>query len=207
MDSQKIGNWIQIVSGIALIVGIGLVIWELQQVRILTRAQLTSDNVSASVASNSAVMGENAAEILAKACLDPGTLSLHETTLLGYFYDQQIALVVRMKLLTDRDGLYAKDTWKNSAGPYFADIFRTAFGRAWFLRQGAWVDEEVLQAGYDFLEANAEPWCEVEHRELIKGAELYRQLSVEPSPILGDAMQERIRQHFLSQPEPGETLR
>lgn len=199
MDSQKIGNWIQIVSGIALILGLGLVIWELQQVRILTRAQLTSDNVSVSVASSSAVMGENAAEILAKACLDPGALSLHETTLLGYFYDQQIELVMRMKLLTDRDGLYAKDTWKDYAGAYFSDIFRTAFGRAWFLRQDpSWMDEGVLQAGYDFLDATAEPWCEVEHHELIEGAELYRRLTVEPPSILGDAMQKRIRQHFES---------
>ncbi len=110
MQNQTLMTWIQLLTSVWVFLGLGLVIWELQQVRTLARAQLTSDNFSInfsiSFASSTAIMGEDAAKVLAKACLEPGALNLRETTLLGHYYEQQMSLVLLTKLLTGRDGVY-----------------------------------------------------------------------------------------------------
>ena len=40
MKSQALTSWIQILTGFAVLAGLGLVVWELQQTRDLVRAQL-----------------------------------------------------------------------------------------------------------------------------------------------------------------------
>ena len=43
MDTQKVAHWVQIATGAAMLVGIGLVVWELEQSKDVAMAQLTSD--------------------------------------------------------------------------------------------------------------------------------------------------------------------
>ena len=43
MNYQSLSNWIQIVTGIAILVGLGLVVLELRQSRDIALAQLSSD--------------------------------------------------------------------------------------------------------------------------------------------------------------------
>jgi len=75
MDSQTIFNWIQTVTGLAVLVGLGLVIWELQQNREAMQSQLTSDGWQMLTNRNASVLGESPAEALAKGCEAPSTLT------------------------------------------------------------------------------------------------------------------------------------
>ncbi len=68
MTTQELANWVQVFSGIALVVGIVLVTLELQQTKALSRAQLKHDSVSLGIQREIAAMGENTLESLARAC-------------------------------------------------------------------------------------------------------------------------------------------
>lgn len=167
MNAQRVAVWTQVVGGAAVILGLGLVVWELQQVKTLTRAQLTSDLFAISVANHDTVMGESAAAVLAKACTDPAELSLEESTILNHFYVGQLELVSRMVVLTDRDGLFAPDYWKIPATGYFATVFETAYGRAWFMQQDpSWYAEGVIRAGREFLASRGEPRCVFDYESI-----------------------------------------
>ena len=63
MNIDKANIWIQLTTAFAVLVGIGLVVWELQQVRTLTRAQLTNDMFSITAGNHAAMLGENAAAL------------------------------------------------------------------------------------------------------------------------------------------------
>ena len=43
MESQKLVNWIQVATGIAVVVGLGLVVWDLRQIKIHARVQVGAE--------------------------------------------------------------------------------------------------------------------------------------------------------------------
>jgi len=135
MSSERNTSWIQIVTGFAVVVGLVLVIWELQQVRTLARAQLTSDFFALTSNKQVAMMGENPSATLSKACSDPENLTIDEMMILDHYYVSQMDFITRMELLTVRDGLYREGYWRELAPGYLYVIFESAPGRAWFARQ------------------------------------------------------------------------
>jgi len=68
MKSQSVGNWFQFVSMVAVMVGLILVIWELRQAREIVAAQIGADAFILMSQQSAAVMGEDAAKAIAKAC-------------------------------------------------------------------------------------------------------------------------------------------
>ena len=64
-------DWLQIVSNIAIVLGLVVLVYELQQARTLTYAQLISDAVSDTMSSRAPVSGESPAVTLARACYSP----------------------------------------------------------------------------------------------------------------------------------------
>ena len=50
MNAQAIANWVQIITSVAVLVGLGLVVFELNQTRTLVKTQLTSDGFIIGVA-------------------------------------------------------------------------------------------------------------------------------------------------------------
>ena len=68
MDSDKLNNWIQSISGLAIVVGLGLVIWELQLNREAIQSQLTTEAFHMINQFHTSTFGDDPAEVLAKAC-------------------------------------------------------------------------------------------------------------------------------------------
>ena len=68
MDNQIVSTRVQIITGLAVLVGLGLVILELQQTRTLARAQLTSDGWAEVFATQRSMLSENFNQTFAKAC-------------------------------------------------------------------------------------------------------------------------------------------
>jgi hypothetical protein len=64
MKSQL--DWIQIMTAAAVILGVGLVVYELRQTKDLVEAQLSVDSYVASFEADSMVLGENFSETLAR---------------------------------------------------------------------------------------------------------------------------------------------
>ncbi len=79
MNSQTLVNWTQIITGMAILLGLSLVVWELQQTRTLMRVQLLSDGVAAELENYRARLGDNPMPILTKACFSPDELTPEET--------------------------------------------------------------------------------------------------------------------------------
>jgi hypothetical protein len=73
-SNRDLSTWVQIVTGVAVVVGLVLVIVELRQVQTLSRAQLTSDAMIQRGNVQLAMAGENPDVALAKACIEPESL-------------------------------------------------------------------------------------------------------------------------------------
>ena len=61
MNSQALSSWIQAIGAVAILGGLGLVVWELQQAREIAKAQQASDGSAGYSQRVQAMMGENAA--------------------------------------------------------------------------------------------------------------------------------------------------
>ena len=147
----------------AVVLGLGLVIWELQQVRVLARAQLTSDFIAMNNAVYSSVMGENAAEVVVKGCLESEKLTPSERLILDNYFLSHANLLYRMVLLTDRDGLYPSGYWQDQIS-ILNPIVNSEYGRAWFyenITAPAW-SAEFISAGHNYIVQIGPPTCETE---------------------------------------------
>ena len=156
MNSQRVFNSIQIITGVAVVAGLGLVIWELQQTRQVARAQLTSDSFAAGLQISTAMFGEKAAAAEAKACSEPDALTDEELLILFNYYLSKFSVNRRLKVIEERSGLYEGD-WLRFAEGAFRQIFDTPVGRAWWKQ--ALVEEEYRELGDRILSQLGEPAC------------------------------------------------
>ena len=129
MDTRTLGNWIQMFTGFAVVIGLGLVIWELQQAREITRFEQARAGSAQYAQRVQAQMGENVAGAVAKACDEPDRLTTEEMFVLDRYY---------MDVLNNvRDPLSASKVsedltvgeWQQWTTPNFNRIFATEYGR------------------------------------------------------------------------------
>jgi hypothetical protein len=131
MDSGKLNNWIQSITGIAVVIGIGLVILELQQNREATMSQLSSEAFQMISQFHTSVLGDQPAEALAKACEQPKELTTEELVVLDHYYSDLVFRTTRVRRLGQRGGFYGEDEWKNNVGQWNL-MFETPAGRAYW---------------------------------------------------------------------------
>ena len=160
-------RWIQATLTIAVLVGLGLVIWELQQVRTLARAQLTSDSVAINNSIYTSMFGEEAASIVAKACLHPEELTPSEAEILDNYYLANANLLARLALHSDRDGIYPEGYWQQNMF-YLNPILDSHYGREWLLDLRAGWPPGVLEAARARIEQLGPPTCESQFLERIE---------------------------------------
>ena len=86
MDTWTLGNSIQMFTGFAVVIGLGLVIWELQQAREITRFEQARAGSAGYAQRVQAQMGENVAGPVAKACDEPDRLTTEEMFVLDRYY-------------------------------------------------------------------------------------------------------------------------
>lgn len=131
MDTQKINNWVQIVAAIAVLVGLVLVAYELEQSREIAEAQLLSDGFAAHAGRDHAMLGENPAQTLAKACSDPGDLTADDLVILHSYYYNQLSVALRSRAIAAQTAVFGspEDLRYESR---FGHIFETPYGRYWW---------------------------------------------------------------------------
>jgi hypothetical protein len=127
---EKISHSIQIVSGIVLIVGVVLVLEELNQTKRLAQAQLESDSWDGIIGRGIAQMGEAAPRAMAKACTGEELSNEDAIVLISRF---QVALShVAREREVERLAGFESERWKLRARASFGIVFATEEGRSWW---------------------------------------------------------------------------
>ena len=147
MNTQVLTNWIQLATGVAVLIGLGLVIWELQQAREIAVAQQINNSMSQYSNQLQAMMGEESARSLAKACDEPDSLTTEDMIVLGYYYNEIVNRLRGQWELEANTDLAVFD-WRAWSGN-FDIIFATEYGRWWWSR-GDW-EGEIRDAGNRWL--------------------------------------------------------
>lgn len=88
MQYEKLNVYIQIATAIALLLGIGLVIYELRQTRDLASSNFQSETLLSRINSAHAVGGEYIADAIANACRSDADLSAKDIVVLGAYFEQ-----------------------------------------------------------------------------------------------------------------------
>ena len=151
MNWEKVNSWIQTITGIAVLIGIVLVVLELQQNQEAAQSQLTSDGFGMLNQSHISMLGESAAEVLAKSCDAPETLTTADLIVLDhYFTDVALTRINRLYSLNRRGSFVSDEYWKSDLGQWNG-IFSIPAGRAWFRSGQFSFPDEVRQFGEDVL--------------------------------------------------------
>jgi hypothetical protein len=129
MKQSTVTDWFQIVTSIAVIVGLILVIVELRQTKVLVRAQLASEYNTAWDQRRFTLMGEDAALVVVKVCSDPGTLTMRDVVIYKALLDDLWGRVWRLRHIEAFTDLGIP--WENEAAQTLRNSLHSAHGR-WY---------------------------------------------------------------------------
>ena len=135
--SRRLELAIQLITGLAVVIGAILVIFELQQSRSATYAQMVQDRVEFSKAHYSQMYGEKLSAVLSKACYKPQQLDGEDILIMDRYIKNIIQEIYKARALQEvgQFGVVSGGvSWKNAVGRYMLDILSYPSGRA-FLKK------------------------------------------------------------------------
>ena len=110
MKPLSVENSIQILTVIAVAVGLRLVVWELQQAKSLATVDVVHRNVDYSTQGHTSVFGEDLSKVFAIACFEPDDLNRSGAFVLDAYFKFNLNYVNRLEVQVDV-AEYATD-WK-----------------------------------------------------------------------------------------------
>ena len=123
MDGKGLGDRLQLVATLGVILGLGLVIWELRQQREFAQAEMTSESHFLTLQQSGERFGDLAvAPILVEACRSPQTLDDTEIALLIYYAGDRLLQAQRIYALGRRSDLY-DEQWRFAARSAARELF------------------------------------------------------------------------------------
>ena len=172
---MKTNEIVQMITGLAVIAGLALVVWELQQTRDAVKSQLTSEGMGTITQLNTSLFGENPSTVLAKACDHPTNLTTSDLVILDHYYTQLVHRTLRVQLVDSRGGYYGSDdylfvprTMRDGIGGWGL-MFSTAAGRAyWRTFDG---DPALKRYGDEQLDKWQGPNCQEHNAEWLQAIE------------------------------------
>ena len=128
---EKISHLIQAVSGIVLVVGVVLVLLQMQQTERLTRTQLTSSYFDSQIAQAASATGEDPMESFEKLCDEGAEITLKDSLILHNLFLQRYFLAMK-SIAIEQQGEFgvneqAMQLFVNNLGL----VIVTPQGRAW----------------------------------------------------------------------------
>jgi len=136
---ERANVWIQILTSVSVILGFGLVVWQLQLTRDSIAVQFPLFNISDASADLSAVYGENAAEVLAKACFQPDAMSNSDRVVLQHYFSNKIYRIYNVYWQSGFNT--TDDAWKYPASSFLSTILMYPQG-AGFLKGVSFSDPD-----------------------------------------------------------------
>lgn len=131
MKAESYSILIQIGTLISVLLGLGLVVWELQEARRLAQVQVTQDGLAALGADISAYYGEHAPQALARACFTPQEVSEEDMLTLHYLWGNRMMQPFRRRIHA-RVGGFDID-WRQGVKNAVTEVAMFPAGRAWLL--------------------------------------------------------------------------
>ena len=130
MDNRKIFDTVQLMTGIALLIGIALVVYELNLSKQLAFTELISEGFTESMDNHRTLMGENAAEVIARSCTDPDSITHHDFVILSAYYSAETEQIYRLRILELVADFGVE--WEDIAETKFMTLLSTQHGRRWY---------------------------------------------------------------------------
>ncbi len=103
--SARFQHWFQLITNVAILFGLGLVVYELNQSKQLASAQFIIDNIARQTSIELAMMSEDPREALAKAALHPADLNERDVVALDAYYHSIVMGWVANRLYPQRAGV------------------------------------------------------------------------------------------------------
>ena len=103
MEGTRLFALIQIVTAVAVVLGLVLVAFELRQTREFTRLQMAQDGITMGMSELTARYGENVAEVVARACADGSDLTGSDAVVMDSVFRYQMWWIGRQKQRSVRD--------------------------------------------------------------------------------------------------------
>lgn len=157
MNSTNIDRLIQIATTAALLIGLGLVIWELQQAKSLAFVDVVHRNVDYITQGQMSVLGEDLSEVLAVACFEPDELDHAGAFVLDAYFMFNLNYVNR--LLVQVDVADYDTDWRLVSQQRVQTILSFPQGRRWLKHSNAWILQkpELEEFVASMLEMEVEP--------------------------------------------------
>ena len=155
MLDSKLTNTIQILTLVAVIVGAGLVVYELRQNRLIAQSAIVTSQFAIAGQTNSSIFGEELAKVLAKDC-NNASLTVDEVIILRQYFHSRVGNFRVIKLSNEFGNL--EIIWEPLAEGIFRDIFSYPSGRVWWeFRRDQYLDD--IKSIGDRVMQNAGPTC------------------------------------------------
>ena len=137
------------VTGVAVLAGLVLVIWELQQTRALVTTEITQNRMNELSQDSTAVYGEQAAEVLAKACRNPASLTDSEKIILDLYFWNAMRRAFAAKRLSEIGAI--EIDWKFVLRTQLEFVARYPAGEVWLTNVYRSVNSELAHATEEIL--------------------------------------------------------
>ena len=163
-------DWVQLIAGVAILVGLALVIFELKQSQDLAKLQLISSGFEMRSNQRIAIMGEEAAHVIQKSCEAPNNLTKAELQILDAYH---LELINRIRIdyrYSEVSDIYSEEDWSRGYLNFY-QILGTFPGRVWWQEQ-SWIEPPIRTAGnavYEELK-DSYPSCESDYSARIQAA-------------------------------------
>ena len=152
-------KWLTTLTNIAVLAGLVLVAYEINQNTDLARTSLVNDGSAVDNEFGLGLMGDRIAEVIAVSAECPEKMSYADFVAMDAYLYTAINAVYRNYEVA-KWGLFSQSDWKSEAGAYAYWYLGDAFNRAWWeesktyfdLEFSSYVDEQLAIGGKDMEE-------------------------------------------------------
>jgi len=143
--TARFSNWFQIISNVAIIFGLGLVVYELNQSKQLAFVQFINEDFARLTGLQVAMMGEDPREALAKVALHPSDLNERDAVALDALYNSIVMSWNNLAISSRIGGL--DRPWRLVVAQQSRKYFSSDPGRRWLRAWAARLDDSFGNMG------------------------------------------------------------
>jgi hypothetical protein len=160
MNSENASKWLSLFANFALLLGLGLVAYELNQNSQLARASLIHEGNALENQVWANLMGEVPVDVIAKAVECPEIMTYADFMAMDAFLFISMNMVYRVYELS-KEGLFTDEEWRQEASDYSRWYLGNEFGKAWWDIEArvffnpefsSYVDDQLSLSGGDSYE-------------------------------------------------------
>ncbi|MEM7001722.1 MAG: hypothetical protein AAF529_13115 [Pseudomonadota bacterium] len=155
MSNSNLSNVIQLLTLVAVVIGAGLVVYELRQNREIAQSAIVTSQFAISAQLNSSVFGEELAKVLAKDC-NEADLTTDEALILRQYFTSSVQNFRVIKLSNEYGGMNIP--WETLAEGVFMKIFTYPSAQTWWAFRRNIYSADIQQIG-DAVSQGAHRTC------------------------------------------------